>query len=76
LKGSLIVVTKEMIRDDLKNCSLSQWFNKQGLCSVEEIGGGHYYLTISTGVTRSSGKILASYNDLSLDEIIQITNDN
>ena len=66
-------MTKGMIINDLRNCGLSQWFNKQGLCSVFDNCGDGYDLVISTGTSLRQGEIIESYKDLSLDEVMQKT---
>lgn len=64
---------KEMILDDLKNCGLSQYFNKKGLCSVFDNDDGTFNLVISTGRSLRNGEVIETHNSVTLDDIERIT---
>jgi len=71
-------MTKKTILDDLINYGLSQWFGKNGLCSVMEDGETcnekTYRLIISTGVSLRDGNILEEYKGIFIDQIIDLAN--
>lgn len=67
-----MMVSKQMIINDIENCGLSQWFNHKGLCSVFD-DGDSYNLLISVGTSLRDENILESYSGLTLKRVLELT---